>query len=65
MAKKECKYCQDTDVILDAKGFLLGLDNNNLCISYYNKKADVGSQWTKKIKFCPMCGRKLEAGEPH
>jgi hypothetical protein len=60
---KECNYCQGFKPILDAKGFFVELDNNNLCVSYHDKKTGVGSQWTKKIKNCPMCGRKLGENE--
>ena len=59
----ECKYCQGFGVILDTKGFYVELDNNNLCVSYHDKKTDTGGQWTKKIKYCPMCGRKSRAAE--
>jgi len=59
MDKKTCNYCQGFKVIFDAKGFLVELDNDSLCVSYHDKKTGTGSQWTKKIKHCPMCGRKL------
>lgn len=60
---KSCEYCHE-----DADGYVLPLEKNcHAFISYdmdgwtLNLKAK-GWRGHCKIKFCPMCGRKLEVG---
>jgi hypothetical protein len=56
---KKCNCCQGFGAVLNARGFVVELDDNNLCVSYHDSKTNVGSSWAKKIKYCPICGRQL------
>lgn len=72
-----CEYCcgEDTENIADGKyeeweyGLLsLGcfIVKNNLCISVFNDETgehdmSIADMSEIKIKYCPMCGRKLES----
>ncbi len=57
--KKDCQYCQGKKDIIAVKGFIIGLDDNYLLYSFWDKKKAVGNGGAKKIKYCPICGRKL------
>lgn len=67
MNKKVCKYCERFyDIVTSYKknkesdrGFDIFIDGNYLCYSYFDNKKQTGSQGVKKIKYCPMCGKKL------
>lgn len=64
---KKCEYCQGTKNLVTTdrkgkpakKGFDIFIDDNFLCYSYFEDAKQAGSQGVKKIKYCPMCGRKL------
>lgn len=53
-----CKLCQGNGYVVDKKDVRVFLDLEYLCFEY--NKRDVGGQGVKKIKFCPMCGRRLK-----
>lgn len=64
MKKKECKFCQGFDFIInkgnETKKIMVELDENYLLVNFYDDKKDSWGSAQKKINFCPMCGRSLK-----
>lgn len=66
-----CKYCEGDHTLIDATtelsmkgdfypGITVGVDNDELWISSISDTYEPSFQEASiKIKFCPMCGRKL------
>ena len=59
---KGCEYCTDSKNIYEIKSPLHDSYNTYVYISEDALIVDIGchSYGASKIKFCPMCGRKLE-----
>ena len=51
-----CRYCEKSELLLDGMEELIYIDNNKLNISNIVNNNINNS---KKINYCPMCGRKL------
>lgn len=62
---KPCEYCHDSKNIYEIKSKLHDSMNTEIYISDSRLVVDIGchSYGTAEIKFCPMCGRSLCAGE--
>ena len=59
---KGCEYCTDSKNIYEIKSPLHDSYNTDVYISEDALIVDIGchSYGASKIKFCPMCGRRLE-----
>lgn len=63
MTEKGCKYCRydkhgDTQTLIMDKKETIAIDSDTS--ELFLLKSD-GSELNRKICYCPMCGRKLEA----
>lgn len=58
-----CEYCRDSKDIYEIRSPLHDSYNTDVYISENSLVMDIGchSYGTVAIKFCPMCGRRLEA----
>jgi hypothetical protein len=59
---KGCEYCRDSKDIYEIRSLLHDSYNTDVYISENSLVFDIGchSYGTAAIKFCPMCGRRLE-----
>ena len=66
VSKKDCPYCHFKDEYEDPMATLFkdGCElfirkDNSLEMSLYGDDDDIYIKFDEKIRFCPMCGRKL------